>query len=262
MRVKKGFPSAGDVVACTVKSVSSYAAFASLDEYDNLEGLIHISEISTKWVKNIRDHVKEGRKNVCKVLSVDSRKGHINLSLRRITSAQEKTKLEEVSQANKAEKLLEMVAKEKGIDLEKALDIIASPLETQYGALYYALEDSVDKGETVFTDVGISADWAKALVEVAKRNIIPPTVTISGVLTLSSEKPTGLEDIKKALLEAEKATKENESQGEVVVIAAPRYRIKITAPDYKVAESTLKQAYEKAINIVTKAGGSGAFQRK
>ena len=262
MRVKKGYPSSGDIVACTVKSVSSYAAFAALDEYDNQEGMIHISEVSTKWVKNIRDHVKEGRKNVCKVLSVDQRKGHINLSLRRITSAQEKTKLEEVSQANKAEKLLEMVAKEMGVELNIAIETIATPLEKQYGAFYYALEDSVDKGEKVFTDEGISADWAKALVEVAKKNIVPPTVTISGILTLSSEKPTGLEDIKKALLEAEKATKEKETQGEVVVIAAPRYRIKITAPDYKVAESMLKQASETAISIVTKAGGSGAFQRK
>ncbi len=46
------------------------------------EGLLHVSEISSSWIRNIRDFVREGQKMVLKVLRVDLEKGHIDLSLR------------------------------------------------------------------------------------------------------------------------------------------------------------------------------------
>jgi hypothetical protein len=45
------------------------------DEYENIEGLIPISEIATGWIKYIRDHIREGQKVVCKVLHVDKTAG-------------------------------------------------------------------------------------------------------------------------------------------------------------------------------------------
>ena len=49
---------------------------------------------------------------------------------------------------------------------------------------------------------------------------------------------------------------------EVQCVGAPRYRITVTSSDYLIAEKQLKQAAEKAIDIVVDAGGKGEFFRE
>ncbi len=57
-------PEPWELVLATVARIVPYGAYLTLDEYGDAEGLLHISEISSRWVKNIRDHVKEGEKTV------------------------------------------------------------------------------------------------------------------------------------------------------------------------------------------------------
>src|SRR2546423_1074795 len=51
------FPEVGDLVVATVKRVEDYGAYVKLDEFAGIEGLIHISEMATTWVRNIRGPV-------------------------------------------------------------------------------------------------------------------------------------------------------------------------------------------------------------
>ncbi|MGC8849674.1 MAG: S1 RNA-binding domain-containing protein, partial [Candidatus Bathyarchaeia archaeon] len=83
--VQGEYPEVGDLIIGTVKRIVGYGAYVSLDEYPGKEGLIHISEVSTKWVRNIKDHLREGEKLVLKVLRIDPSRGQIDLSLRRVT---------------------------------------------------------------------------------------------------------------------------------------------------------------------------------
>ena len=103
--LEKEYPEEGDLVMCSVKEVFPYGAFVILDEYDK-EGMIHIKEISSSWVKNIRNHVREGQKIVCKVLKVDASKNHIDLSLRRVTSQQKKQKFKSLNEKRRAKNCL------------------------------------------------------------------------------------------------------------------------------------------------------------
>jgi translation initiation factor 2 subunit 1 len=48
---------------------------------------------------------------------------------------------------------------------------------------------------------------------------------------------------------------------EVSYTGAPRYRIKVIAPDYKKAESVLKKSAQTAVDTITKLGGHGIFKR-
>ena len=74
------FPENGELVVCSVTNVKNFGAFVTLDEYDGKEGFIHVRDIASGWVKYVRDFIREGQKVVCKVLGVDSQKGHIDLS--------------------------------------------------------------------------------------------------------------------------------------------------------------------------------------
>ena len=105
---RDGYPSPGEIVIGTVTRVLDFGAFVSLDEYEDKEGMVHISEVAPGWVKDIRDHVKKGQKVVCKVLSVNPKRGHIDLSIKDVTERQKKEKLQQWKSELRAFKWLEI----------------------------------------------------------------------------------------------------------------------------------------------------------
>ena len=117
---KPEWPEPGDLVIATIETVTDYGAYAKLDEFDK-RGLLHVSEISSSWISNIRDFVREGQKMVLKVLRVDLEKGHIDLSLRRVTKRERIEKVLSWKKERKAEALLRGVAEKLGLTNEEAL---------------------------------------------------------------------------------------------------------------------------------------------
>lgn len=72
----------GRIIRGTVTGIESYGVFVSCDDY--YSGLIHISEISHGFVKNINDFVKIGDLILVEVLDVDEELGHLKLSIKNI----------------------------------------------------------------------------------------------------------------------------------------------------------------------------------
>ncbi len=67
----------GDIVSGIVTGIKDYGAFVRVDEY---AGLVHISEFSDGFVKNIGDIVEVGETVFVKVLEVDEETKHLKLS--------------------------------------------------------------------------------------------------------------------------------------------------------------------------------------
>lgn len=74
--------SAGKVAKGTVTGIEAYGIFISLDEY--YSGLIHISEISHNYVKNINNYVEIGDNIYVEILEIDEETGHLKLSIKNI----------------------------------------------------------------------------------------------------------------------------------------------------------------------------------
>ena len=72
----------GRIIRGTVTGIESYGVFVSCDDY--YTGLIHISEISHGFVKNINDFVKIGDVIQVEILDVDEELGHLKLSIKNI----------------------------------------------------------------------------------------------------------------------------------------------------------------------------------
>jgi general stress protein 13 len=77
----------GSVLTGKVTGIQPYGAFVALDE--NTQGLVHISEITHGYVKDINEHLKVGDEIKVKVLSVDEGAGKIGLSIRATEEAPE-----------------------------------------------------------------------------------------------------------------------------------------------------------------------------
>lgn len=250
------WPEEGDLVVCTVQHVKDFVAFVSLDEYNGREGLIPISEIATGWIKYIRDHIREGQKVVCKVLNVDTSRGHIDLSLKDVNEHQRRETIREWKNESKASKWISFAAEASGGSAEA----IETALYKKYGDLYTAFEDIVMNGANVVRELGLPEASVDALVAVAKENVRIPKVTVAGNIILTSPKPDGVNIIRRALRSAEPKIQDVEI--ELTYIGAPAYRIKVTAPDYKTAEKAIERAASAAIGVVERAGGEGKFVKK
>ena len=79
----------GSVVEGKVTGVMPFGAFVSLP--DNKSGLVHISEITKEYVKDINDYIKQGDEVKVKVLDID-KNGKINLSIRQAQAEEKKQK--------------------------------------------------------------------------------------------------------------------------------------------------------------------------
>ncbi len=72
----------GRIVKGTVTCIEPYGAFVSFDEF--YTGLIHISEISRGFVKDISDFVNVGDHIYVEILEVDDEEAHLKLSIKNI----------------------------------------------------------------------------------------------------------------------------------------------------------------------------------
>ncbi len=77
----------GDVVEATVVSVTAFGAFARI--ITGVDGLIHISELSTERVANVKDVVNVGDVVTVKITGIDTEKKRISLSMRAVAGEDE-----------------------------------------------------------------------------------------------------------------------------------------------------------------------------
>lgn len=70
----------GQIIEGTVTGIKPFGAFVALDE--NTQGLVHISHITHGYLENINDAIKVGDTVNVKILSIDSEKGKISLSIK------------------------------------------------------------------------------------------------------------------------------------------------------------------------------------
>ena len=78
----------GSVYTGKVTGLQAYGAFVALDE--ETQGLVHISEVTNGFVKDINEHLSIGDEVQVKVLSVDENAGKISLSIRATQDAPER----------------------------------------------------------------------------------------------------------------------------------------------------------------------------
>ena len=250
------YPEVGDLVVASVTRVVDYGAYVKLDEYDGVEGLIHISEIASTYVKNIRVHVREGQKLVLKVLRVNPQRFQVDLSLRRVTGREKSDKMLEWKKVKKADSIIKGAAerlKSTNEEVEKIRMVIYEKFDNPFDAF----EAAVDDGEETFTKLQIADDWAKALTEVARSRIRLEKAKVTGTVELSCTKTAGVEAIREALKDAKKVKKSRGTTIKVYTLGSPKYRFEVRSKEITDAQATLNLAMDEALNAIKELGGDG-----
>ncbi|WP_435097188.1 translation initiation factor IF-2 subunit alpha [Halarchaeum sp. P4] len=257
----EGWPEQGELVVGKVDEIEDFGVFVDLEEYRDKRGLVHISEVASGWIKNVRDHVREGQTVVAKVLDVDKSSQQIDLSIKDVNDHQRSEAIQEWKNEQKADKWMELAFGEEMSD-EQFRDV-ADVLVAEFGSLYEGFEQAAIHGTEALEGLDLSEEDVDAIVSTARENVSVPYVTVTGYVHLESPAPDGVDDIKEALQAAEDEDEvPEEADLEVTYVGAPEYRIRVEAPNYKTAEDELEAAAARATADVESRGGSGEFHRE
>lgn len=238
---EKELPEKGELVIGTVKEIFEHGAYITLDEYGDLIAYLPRTEASTKWVRSIREVLKEEQKAVFKVIRVNRFKKHVDISLKRVSESERRRKLLEWKKLQKSLKIMEIIASRLNKSSHEVLATIGKKLINKYGNLYVALEEIARKGKDAIKDLELLEEEKLVLEEEAKRHIEIKKVKISGTLYLLSIKDDGVKAVKDTLLAIRDIKKPEEVTIKVYTIGAPRYKIELIGLNYKDLEKTLSE---------------------
>ena len=251
-------PEIGEIVIATITKVSDHGAYVTLDEYDGVQGFLHISEIAPGWVRKVTRYVKENEKKVLLVKKIQAQRGEIDLSLKQISKEQRKKKLLDVKRFEKEQGILKNI-QEKAELTTKQIEDIEDKLLSKYDSIYDAIIDIATKNKDILNNLEIS-EKIQTVIEDISSKIKLPSVEIRGILELTNNKSNGIEIIRKILLDV---IKDNaDSKIEISYIGAPKYRVSIIAQEFKTAEKIIKPILEKIEKDVKKQNGTFNFTRE
>ncbi len=240
------YPRVGEIVIGKVVNVTPYSAIVNLLEY-SASGMVHISEVSSGWIKDIRHHVKKGDVVVAKVMKLD--RNYISLSIKRVNKNQRAEKMKEFNLEKKAMKMLSIISKNsKGED--KILEII----NKNFGNVYKAFELAA-KDVNIVVKKGIPIDWAQKMKEIYQSNVKQKTFDFKCTIEVYSKESDGIKRVKSVLGALEKM------ETEVIYISSPKYLMRFQTENPKEGEKKIDKIIKKFPSLLSKYKCAGNISR-
>lgn len=249
------YPEVDEVVMVNVQEIAEMGAYVKLLEYDNIEGMVLLSELSRRRIRSIQKLIRVGKNEVAVVLRVDKEKGYIDLS-KKVVSAEDIVKCDERYNKSKAvHSILRHCAEKFNIPLERLYETIGWPLSRKYGHAYDAFKISITD-PSVFDSVDVpSKDVLEELKLYISRRLTPQAINIRADVDVSCFSYEGIDAIKEALKAAESVST-SQMQVKTKLVAAPLYFITVQALDKNEGVKLLEKAIEKITESIEASGGN------
>lgn len=248
------YPEVDQLVMVEVVNIQEMGAYVKLLEYDNIEGMILLSELSRRRIRSVQKLIKEGRNEVVVVMRVDPDKGYIDLSKRRV-SADEVTQCEETFEKGKAvDSILGQVAKKRDMPAEELYEMIAWPLHKQYGHTYEAFKLSISEPDAVFGPLNLDPEILADLKSIVGRRLTPKPIKVRADIEVKCFAYAGIEAVRRAL-QAGEALSTPEVPIKVRLVAPPLYVMTTTSTDKALALERMEKAVEAISEKIAEEGG-------
>ncbi len=237
-------PRIGELVIVQVAKISQFGAYCKLLEYNNLEVFMPIREVSSGWIKNIREFIHEGQNLVCKVTLYDKERNTIDVSLKKVTPKESKDKIGVYNLERRLSGLLQQAAKQAGM---QPRDEILGRLHAEFGS-YANLFQQATANSAQFDNLKAPKRLKEELQKAIEANRKEKKHNVSYIATLETyNTESGATELREMLASAL-------ADGvEISYISAPKYRFSADGKDYVEAESKVKKA-EAAITAKLKKG--------
>eukprot|EP00164_Ancoracysta_twista_P007592 GFYU01010804.1.p1 GENE.GFYU01010804.1~~GFYU01010804.1.p1 ORF type:complete len:316 (-),score=125.05 GFYU01010804.1:719-1666(-) len=248
------YPEVDDLVMVQVRSIAEMGAYVSLLEYNNVEGMILLSELSRRRIRSISKLIRVGRQEVVVVLRVDKEKGYIDLSKRRV-SPEDIVKCEEKYNKSKAvHSIMRHVSETQRISLVSLYETFGWALYKKFGHAYEAFKLAINDPDVIFGDFNMADNVKEHLLKNIQRRLTPQPVKLRADVEATCFNYEGIEAIRKALSEGKSCGTE-EIPVSIKLVAPPLYVISTTSLDKEKGLAILQESVDKIQAKLTELKG-------
>jgi len=256
------YPEIESLVMVNVRTIADMGAYVSLLEYNNIEGLILLSELSRRRIRSINKLIRVGRNEVAMVLRVDKDKGYIDLSKRRVSPEDVAACEDKFNKAKAVHGVLRHLAERRKCYLEDLYDRIAWPLYRKYGHAYDAFKIALaeEQGgdssavEDPFSTLEVPADIIEELKLYIRRRLAPQPIKIRADVEVSCFTYEGIDAIREALF-AGIALGTDNSPIKIRLIAPPIYVLSCMTLDKDAGIALLQKSIDVILAKISEKGG-------
>ncbi|TPX31180.1 hypothetical protein SmJEL517_g05432 [Synchytrium microbalum] len=255
------YPEVEDVVMVNVRQIAEMGAYVHLLEYNNIEGMILLSELSRRRIRSIQKLIRVGRSEVVVVLRVDKEKGYIDLSKRRV-GAEDIQKCDEKYNKSKAvHSIMRHVAEKQQLNLEDLYVAVGWPLYKKYGHAYDAFKLALQEQDKVFEGLQMTPEVKEDLLTNIRRRLTPQPVKIRADVEVTCFGYEGVDAVK-AALKAGEAVSTVDAPVKIRLVAPPLYVMVTNSLDKTIGIEMLELAVTKIEEVIKKFGGGMTVKMK
>ncbi|XP_073974542.1 eukaryotic translation initiation factor 2 subunit 1-like isoform X1 [Rhodnius prolixus] len=225
---KEKYPEVEDVVMVNVRSVAEMGAYVHLLEYNNIEGMILLSELSRRRIRSINKLIRVGKTEPVVVIRVDKEKGYIDLSKRRVSPEDVEKCTERFAKAKAVNSILRHVAELLNYETDEQLEELYQRTawffeerQKKKSSAYDFFKQAV-LDNSILAECGLDEATLEVLLTNIKRKLTSQAVKIRADIEVACYGYEGIDAVKTAL-KAGLALSTEELPIKINLIAPPLY---------------------------------------
>ncbi|KAF7996249.1 hypothetical protein HCN44_001881 [Aphidius gifuensis] len=258
---KEKFPEVEDVVMVNVRSIAEMGAYVHLLEYNNIEGMILLSELSRRRIRSINKLIRVGKTEPVVVIRVDKEKGYIDLSKRRVSAEDVEKCTERYAKAKAVNSILRHIAELLHYDTDEQLEELyqktAWYFEEKYKKQKASAYDFFKQAVTdpsILAECGLDESTRDVFVSNIKRKLTSQAVKIRADVEVACYGYEGIDAVK-AALKAGLALSTEDLPIKINLIAPPLYVMTTSTPEKSDGLKALNDAIKVIDEKITELGG-------
>ena len=250
-----------------VRSIAEMGAYVHLLEYNNIEGMILLSELSRRRIRSINKLIRIGKTECVVVIRVDKQKGYIDLSKRRV-SPEDIIKCEEkFAKAKAVNSILSHVAHMLGYTSDGQLEELYEKTAWYFdekmkkpGAAYDVFKMATTTDSSVLDECDLDPDTRAVLLKHIKQRLMPQQVKVRSDIEVGCCAYEGIDAVKAALRAGINCSTEG-MQIKINLIAPPSYVVTTQTMEREEGIKLLQTCLDKIKETIEAKGGIFAVQQ-
>eukprot|EP00299_Pterocystis_sp_00344_P017916 c896_g1_i1.p1 GENE.c896_g1_i1~~c896_g1_i1.p1 ORF type:complete len:328 (+),score=86.39 c896_g1_i1:140-985(+) len=228
-------------------------AYCTLLEYNNIEGMILLSELSRRRIRSINKLIRVGRNEAVLVLRVDKEKGYIDLSKRRVSPEDVTVAEDKFNKSRLVQGIIRHTAEVCKMTTQELCEKVSWPLYKKYSHAFDAFKLAVAEPDTVFAGLDITPKVRDELLENIRHRLMPQPIKLRADVEVSCFTYEGIDAIKNALRKAQ--ISDGDEAVKITLVAPPAYVFVCTSLDKAKGIDLLKRSIEIVKSEIESSGG-------
>ena len=258
---RERYPEVDDAVMVNVKSLAEMGAYVRLLEYNDIEGMILLSELSRRRIRSVNKLIRVGRNECVVVIRVDKEKGYIDLSKRRVYTKDLRRCEERYAKAKAVNSILRHVGDQLGFDSDEQLEDLYSRTAwffddklNQKAAAYDIFKKAIAEPD-VLDQCDIDERTKAVLLEDIRKRLTPQAVKIRADVEVSCFEYRGIDAVKEALVDGLSCSTDA-LPIRINLIAPPQYVVTTQTLEREEGLAAVSTALQKIKESIEASGGS------